>query len=324
MAETALSIALRLDGKGGAEPITLATAVSRPEPGKVLWLHFDYTHPDTRRWLESESGLNEVVIAALLADETRPRSLSLDRGLLATLRGINHNRNAEPEDMVSIRLWVQEGLIITTFRRRLNTVMEIAEALSAGGGPTDEAGFVVSLCSGLTGHMAETMEDIEEQLDDLDERLLGNSEEKSLQHELGELRRRIIILRRYIAPQREALQRIVHEFTWLLPEAQRLQLRESTDQLTRYVEELDLSRDRATVIQEQLIAKASEELNRRLFLLAVITLVFLPLSFITGLLGVNVSGIPGAESPRAFFALSGMLGLILLLQIFWLKRSRWL
>jgi zinc transporter len=110
----------------------------------------------------------------------------------------------------------------------------------------------------------------------------------------------VITLRRHIAPQRDALAFLtVEEMKWLTQQ-QRWHLRESIDQIIRYVENLDMLRERATVLQDTLLNHLSEQLNRNMYLLSIVTTLFLPLSFMTGLLGINVGGIPGSNSPIAF------------------------
>jgi zinc transporter len=118
--------------------------------------------------------------------------------------------------------------------------------------------------------------------------------------QLAEIRRQAIALRRFLAPQREALNRLAADTSPLLSEQDRLQLREEYDRQTRIVEDLDAARERAAVAQESLASQMAEQTNQRMFLLSIIAAIFLPLSFLTGLLGINVGGIPGAENPFAF------------------------
>ncbi|MDH3527069.1 MAG: hypothetical protein OEM43_06160 [Gammaproteobacteria bacterium] len=80
----------------------------------------------------------------------------------------------------------------------------------------------------------------------------------------------------------------------------RMRIRELTDRMTRFIEDLDEARDRASVTHEELQNRLAELTNRRMYLLTMIAAIFLPLSFLTGLLGINVGGIPGSDFPAAF------------------------
>jgi zinc transporter len=89
-------------------------------------------------------------------------------------------------------------------------------------------------------------------------------------------------------------------------------------------EDLDAARERAQIVQEELAARISEQINRNMYVLSIVAAVFLPLRLITGYLGINVGGIPGTDG-RWSFALVGIgLGLIALLEVWLLRRLRWI
>jgi len=104
MSEEGLVAAYRLDGRGGGTPLDW-DGIGAWQPGDgVLWVHLNRQFEDAQRWLRERSGLDEVVVEALLAEETRPRCVPMGNGVMLFLRGVNLNPGADPEDMVSIRL----------------------------------------------------------------------------------------------------------------------------------------------------------------------------------------------------------------------------
>ena len=141
--------------------------------------------------------------------------------------------------------------------------------------------------------------------------------------ELAELRRDAIKLRRYLAPQREALGRLQSENVSWLTDADRLRLREVSDRLIRHLEDLDAVRERAVVVQEELMSQLSDQLNKRMYVLSIVAAMFLPLGFLTGLLGINVGGIPGSESPYGFMIFSLILIVVIAFQLLYFIRQRW-
>ena len=117
---------------------------------------------------------------------------------------------------------------------------------------------------------------------------------------LSQLRRQSIGLKRYLRPQKEALSTLMaNKYSWL-SENDKAKLNETTNLLIRFIEELDSSIERAQIIQQTITNQVSEQLNQRMYVMSVVAALFLPLGFLTGLLGVNVGGIPGTESPYAF------------------------
>ncbi|HEX9592014.1 MAG TPA: zinc transporter ZntB [bacterium] len=330
MTETSGGVfAYRLDGKGGGREVggdrrenTAASEPIAPTVG-LLWLHLDHEDPATRRWFEEESGVDPVVYDALLADETRPRSVARRDGLLVILRGVNLNPGSDPEDMVSVRMWIEAHRVMTLRHRRVIAIQDIREALDAGDGPTDAGEFVVEIADRLSSLMAPVLSDVDDQVDALEDQVL-EAESFELRAKIGGLRRQVISLRRYLAPQRDAMARLQGERVSWLGELHREHLRELGDRITRYVEDLDAARDRAAVAQDELNSRLAEQMNKTMYMLSIIAGIFLPLGLLTGLLGINVGGIPGTENPVAFTIVCALLFAVALIQVWIFRRFKWI
>jgi len=160
-------------------------------------------------------------------------------------------------------------------------------------------------------------------VDALEDKVL-TAESHLLRTEIAEIRREAIGLRRYLAPQREAMTRLYSERIDWLDELSRVQLREIADRNTRYIEDLDSARERAAVTQEELMGRLSEQMNNRMYVLSIVAALFLPLGFLTGLLGINVGGIPGTDYQPAFLIFVVLLILVLALQLWILKWKKWM
>jgi zinc transporter len=149
--------------------------------------------------------------------------------------------------------------------------------------------------------LAQLEDAIDEEEDDLVEGKLSHVEST-----LVGVRGRIIKLRRYLAPQREALVRLSHEkLAWVPPE-ERARLAETANQLTRSIEDLDEFRERAQVIQEEIGLYYNRRLTRSTFVITLAASVLVPLHLVAGLFGMNVGGIPGKESPFAFWIIAAL------------------
>ena len=314
--------AFLLDGTGCGRRLEMDDIESWTSEQGTLWVHLDYTGEAAREWVRNNAGLEELVADALLMEETRPRATAIDDGVLVALRGINMNPGAEPDDMVSVRLWVDSERIISTRKRILLSVSDIVEQLDAGKGPADTADFLVTLADRIVWRMSETVDQCEDMVADLEEKVLDEGS-GSLRFDLATLRRQTITLRRYLAPQRDAFAKlIIEKITWL-DEDSRLRLREVSDRLIRHIEDLDAVRERAAVTQEELLSRLSDQMNTRMYVLSVVAAIFLPLGFLTGLLGINVGGIPGAENPWSFLLFILFLVGVVVAQILWFRHKKW-
>ena len=291
--------ALLLDRKGGARPLEAADIESwKPEDG-LLWLHLDVAEHSPANWMRTALSLSPSVIDALTADETRPRSLNIGDGLLTVLRGVNLNPGEDPEDMVSIRLWIERDRIVSTRRRKLLSVQDLREHLGQGTGPATSGEFLSELIGRLADRIGAFFDSMEDRLSEIEE-ADGAEPVQARRRSLALLRRQVASVRRFVAPQRDALDRLYRNPGNLLSEAEVSRLREEADRVTRYLEDLDLARERAIVLQEELMNELAQLQNTRMYVLSVVAAIFLPLTFVTGLLGMNVGGLPGINSPRGF------------------------
>jgi zinc transporter len=321
--DSSILLAYGFDGKGGGKALT-GKAISRLIKDKALaWVHMDANHPDTKPWLEKEiSYLDPFIIQALLAEETRPRMVQIGDGALLILRGVNLNANSAPEDMVSIRLWIDPHRIISIRRRKLKAIGDIQERLKSGKGPKDAGDFVCMLTSRLFERMEPVLTDLDEMTDTIEEKILETASSTS-RESIVNVRKKAIILRRYMAPQKDAIGQLrIAEVSWL-DERYRRHLQESYNHVTRYVEDLDAIRERAQIVKDEHANILSDKLNKNMYILSVIAAIFLPLGFLTGLLGVNLGGIPGAESGDAFTFFSVALAAVVCVQIVVFKILKW-
>lgn len=318
-----LEHALILDKKGGAVEVSYEKLDEIDFENNLVWLHFDYSSDEAVQWITNKSGIDPIAIEALLTAETRPRTTILNESLLLALRGVNLNPNSNPEDMISIRIFINENLIITTKRRDLLSVNDIVDFLKRNDGPKSSSEFLVELSDRLTTRMQGTIEELDDRADALEE-IVMDSSNIELKSEISSIRREALTLRRYLSPQKEAMYKLLHDKIVWINEYERIQLREITDQLIRYIEELDTIKDKVSLIQEELVNKISEQMNNKMYLLSIISAIFLPLGFFTGLLGVNVGGIPGTENPNAFYIFSGFLVIVVILQFIYFRKKKWI
>jgi zinc transporter len=314
--------AFLLDGNGGGRQMGWDDIRQWIPSQGVLWVHLDFTDAEALQWLRDESGLNELVVDALTADETRPRITTVEDGMLVSLRGVNNNPGAEPEDMVSIRLFCTQNRVISTRRRKLMSITDLVNSLEQGEGPCNPGELITMLADRLVERMSVVISELDDRIDELEESMITGTGQE-VRSSILELRGEIIKLRRYLSPQREALSRLYTQKTDLLGEHDKLEVREILDQITRYVEDLDSIRDRAGVAYEELSNRLAEQMNNRMYVLSLIAGLFLPLGFLTGLLGVNVGGIPLSDNHWGFLAVVFFMILMVVIQVVIFRRKNW-
>lgn len=318
-----LVFAFVLDGRGGGSQLDLDGVTTWHPSDGPLWVHLDYTGRAAREWLQNTSGLDPVIVEALTAEETRPRSLVHKGGMLVILRGVNLNPGDDLEDMVSLRFWIDSDRIVTLRHRRVMAIDELRQDVEAGSGPVNSGGFLEDLADRLVLRMGTVISDVDDAVDALEDKVISE-QTYELRQKIADIRRAAISMRRYLAPQRDVMARLHSEKVDWLNETDRMRLREIADRTTRFVEDLDAIRDRATVTQEELNGRLAEQMNKTMYILSIVAGIFLPLGLLTGLLGINVGGIPGTENHWAFTIFCVLLLIVAVGQVLLFKLKKWM
>ena len=284
------------------------------------WHHFELEDPKLPNWLAAN--VPDIAATALLQPETRPRCDRLGDGFILNLRGVNLNVGQDVDDMVSIRLWVTSTVIVTVRRRRAFALEDIRNEIAEGRGPETVGAFLTKLITGLTDRIENTVMQLTSATDDIEDALLEDSSAEVTG--LGPLRHTTIKLRRYIGPQKDSLAKLAVLDSPVLTEADRLQLREPANRMAMALESLDAVRDRLLSLQDHLDIQVALRQGRNGYVLSLIAGIFLPLSFLTGVFGMNVAGLPGTEWPMSFAILVAAMLVVALALVAMFKWLDWL
>ncbi len=297
-----------------------AACTSQVAEGRFAWIHLDGKADDTFAWLHDHGNLPDTVAYALTAIETRPRCEPIGDGALINLRG-PAGKDVEGDPLVSIRLWADKGRLISVSYRQLGGLDEALDRMKAGG-IKDPGDCIALLAMLITKRIDPVVTDLGDLVDDC-ETALDPKNAFETRRKIAAARSDSIVYRRFVVPEREALTKLAGlEVDWL-EESDRLHLREAADRFARMAEELESTRERSALIHEQLTDLRSELIENRALLLAIVALIFLPLTFVTGLLGMNVKGIPFADAPWAFDAVCLFCVVIAVAITAWFALAHW-
>ena len=317
-----LLYAKRVSPDGCQIHLDLDNPMAHKSGNGILWLHMCAIHPDTRGFLDHEMGLDHLVIDALLAAETRPRILIRKEGYMVIVRAMNLHKNENPEEMISLRIWIDGDRIITTRRRDIMAIEDIINFIEKDKGPKTSGEFLTMITNRVYSRM-------EPFIDDLDDRVARVEESLALpdvgevSEDTGIIRLRTAIFRRYIVPQKVVLEVLIKGHISWLSEENIEHLVESHDRVTRYIETLNDIRDRAQIINDEIDKLNNVKLNATTYMFSVAATIFLPLSFLTGLMGINIGGMPGIDTTEAFWIFTIVCIIIVAFQVMIFKKLKW-
>lgn len=278
------------------------TIGDRPE-SPFRWIHIDGRDVEAMRWLEGDAhGLPEIARFNLTTAETRPRCQPLGDGVIINLRGPRKDQNEDGDALVSIRIWAERGRIVSVSYRRMAGLGALRQRMEKGEF-LDPGDMIAALSIQIAQHLDPVVADLGDQVDDCELALSGDN--YALRREIAKARSTAISYRRFVVPQRQALEAMAQlQYDWIEDE-DRIHLREAADRFARMAEELEAIRERSALLHEQITDLRAEKIDGRSLIVAVVALIFLPLTFVTGLFGMNVDGIPYQHHPLSFWAVTG-------------------
>ena len=321
MFETGLLKAIYLGGEKNSLSIPTNEIDNALESNTPIWLHLDYTCQEVIDWLDDTHHIDNWASEALTETDVRSRAIIHKNSFYLSLRSINLNDDQDEEDMISLRIYVKKNLIITTRRRELSITEKVMENIEFEDDIPCELNVLITIIDTITDEINQHIDHTVDHVDEIEEQTLFNHS-AAKQDQLTKLRRNILFLKRHITPQREALKQLG------LSNASRLQsfqpaIQQLFDSHIRMIEELDLARERCSLLQERISNKLSEQINRRMYLFSLITALFLPISSIASLFGMNLGGIPLSTASWGFGTVCGILFGISFGVFVYLKKKRW-
>ncbi|MGA9583670.1 MAG: zinc transporter ZntB [Allosphingosinicella sp.] len=316
-----MSCAAILVGDGPVRPVTAEEANVYSGPGFV-WVHID-AGSDEELGLLRGNDIPDVAANALVATETRPRCDRIEEGAIVNLRGPAVEERADSDRLVSIRMWVRRGRVNSVTRRPLAATATVKAQMEKGT-ILDPGDLVAAFARAISRELDPEVAQLGDTLDDHESELDDSRALYRLRSSIARIRSDSIAYRRFVAPNRDALVTLSDlDFDWLAEE-DRLHIREAADRFARMTEELEAVRERSALLHEQLTDLRGEQMETRALLISIVAFIFLPLTFITGLLGMNVAGIPYAQEPWAFWGVVGFCVVIGALVLGWFIWRHWL
>lgn len=286
------------------------------QPDAVTWLHFNLSDARARRWLLDAAFVPAALREVLQEHDENRRVESADGGLLLVISDFTYEDESDPWEVAPLWCCADRHLLITARLHALKSADELRLRMRSGVNATSGIDLATQLLDIRTARIKQLANEMTRKLDDIeDEILAGNIEAQ--REQLGRSRRLCARLRRQFAPERADLGRVVHRSSQPLPEADRGLLESSIEGLAFAIEEIAEIYERSKLLQEELASRLAENTSRNLYVLSLLTAVLLPMTLVTGVFGMNVAHLPGANSFPLVMLLILASGGITLALFFW-------
>lgn len=332
---------LRYDGDAIEEhaDVSVAEAAALRERPGVAWIDVvGVRDPDTIRALGDAFGLHPLVLEDLTHTTQRPKLEAYEDQLFIVVKMLHapsepdaEHLGAEAEGAPEIRV-EQVGLLLGP-----NYVISVQEfegdvfepirlRIRQAAGRIRSAGadyLAYALLDIIVDHYFVVMEGIAFHIEALEEAVLSDPQPE-LQTEINALRREAIFLRRSIWPLREVISSLLRDESPLVTDATKVYLRDAYDHTIQVVDMIESFRDVLASLVDLYLSSLSHRMNEVMKVLTVIGSIFIPLSFLTGLYGMNFVNIPELEYENGYFVFLGVIGLLIVAMLAYFKRRDWI
>lgn len=313
---------VQFDGRGGVRKLEEAEEADFVTPTKGFALISGNSRaPEFKVWLKRELG--DFNADLITVPSTRSRCTVFEDKALVVLRVARPG--ADPEDVGRqlLSLWIEKGRVIIASELNIVELLGIGAWQQTHHAPVSPADLVARLALRAADRIEPLIERMGDSLDGIEESLIANRNHGS-RTKLAQLRRTLINMRRLIWPQRDALTTLEIEDLSFFTARDRVRLREAAARTARLGDEMQTLSERAVLVHEQVLDTRAEQMNRTMLLLAAATVVLMPLTVISGVLGMNVSGIPFHDSPYAFWVVTGLLAVLGLGIYLFMRKQKWM
>lgn len=296
--------AMTPSGKSHEIPLfDIADALNDPDIS--IWLHLNLSNSQVERWLKNTSLIPERVIEMIDEGVTRSRLErieKLDDCLLMVMNDF-HQEFGEKDSGSSLgTLWaiLTPRLMISLRNNPLRTTDQLRSDLKNGQlNPCSAIELFHELIDLRAEYLRTLLMRLSETMDDLEEVLLKGKELPEHEY-LGRIRIQCSRLRRQFSPELIALHRLQKHLPYWFSDEDRYRLNDDLDLLSYLVQEISNLYDRAKVLQDEQAAHVAEFNARNLQVLSVMTVIFLPMTLLSGIMGMNMEDLPGLKESFYF------------------------
>jgi magnesium transporter len=298
----------------------------KPDSEGVLWVDLSEPTPEEARILSEVFHFHELSIEDALAVTHHPKVEAYQGYLYLILHGIDFEAAKHHFATHDTDFFIGPRFLVTVHDGKTRSIPHVRDLCCRGDHILEEGSLALAyrIIDAMVGHYRPEAEKLDDQLDRLENRVFTRPDRALLRSILA-LKRDVAALRRVVTPQRDAVGRLARREFPIVTESLAYRFRDIYDKLVRLTEEAIFFQDRITGLLDAHLSSASNRLNEVMKVLTLIATVFMPLTVLTGIYGMNVQLpiLPGGPHAQ-FYWIMGMLAACTAGMIWFFKTRDWL
>ncbi len=304
-----------------------ANALVHELPDSVLWLDVDGVHDASAiEAIGSSAGIHSLILEDVMHTGERPKIEESASSLFVSLRMLRIAASTRQIEDEQVSLVLAPSGVISFQERQGDVFDPVRDRIRSGFGHTRSAGpdyLFCSLLDAVVDHYFVVLEDVGDRVEEIYERVTRNPSRIELDS-LRLLKRELLYMRKAVWPLREVLSHLEHGATSLLASDTLPYFRDVYDHAIQILDTIETYREMLTSLMDVYLSSIANRTNEVMKVLTMITTLFIPLSFLAGLYGMNFRFMPELEWRYGYYALLGLMGSVTVGMLVYFRRKRWL
>jgi magnesium transporter len=293
----------------------------------VTWINVDGLHEvEVVEKMGNAFGIHPLVLEDILHTGQRPKMEDFGDYLFIVLKMLYHDKEVDEIIGEQVSLILGPSYVISFQEREGDVFDQIRERIRNGKGRIRKVGadyLAYTLVDGIVDHYFVILEEFGEKIESLEDELVTNPSSETLQT-IHTLKRDLIFYRRSVWPLREVINRLERGELQLMTETTGIYLRDVYDHTIQVVETIETYRDMVAGMLDIYLSSLSNRMNQVMKVLTIIATIFIPLTFIAGIYGMNFKFMPELEWHWGYPASLLVMLLVVGVMLVYFKRKRWL
>jgi zinc transporter len=281
------------------EAVKFLTAPGSGPPDEFLWLHFSLSNVASESWLRRYLTLPDTFYESLNSDIDATHLEQDGDAMVARIHDVLYDFTFDVP-VATTTLCIMPRLVVSAHVRPWRSIDQLREAVQSGHVFRSPIEILARLFRDQASVLVDIVRKSKKQVGPMEQQLLAKRISVS-RSELGSLRRMLVRLQRLLAPEPAAFFRLLNRPPNWITEDELQNLQQSAEKFSTSISDAAALVERVKQLQEELSALVSEQTNRTLFVLTMVTVLALPINLVAGLFGMNVGGIPLAQERYGFF-----------------------
>jgi len=297
------------------------------EPEKVNWFDLCGLHQVHRlEQLGKEFHIHPLILEDILETEQRPKFEEYDQGFFLIARAIHFDPDGPSVHTEQIGVYVTEHTVVSFQENVSDFFTPVRDRLRAGKGKIRLRGadyLAYALVDTIVDHYYLVLDQLEEIINQLEEEILTDASNRT-KSRIHRLKREMLVLRRSVTPLREAINRFSRAEHALIDANTQLFIRDLYDHTIQVMDSIETYRDTLTGLQDLYLSELSYRMNSVMQVLTIISTIFIPLTFLAGVYGMNFTYMPELEYRYGYFVLWGVMIVLFVLGVWYFRKKDWL